>query len=151
MKRRSIRVVAVGLLAAGAIGVWPAAQLEAQPPVARDAGVIIRWNEITERTLIENAQPIPTSMLFYGFTSLAMYDAVVTIEGRYEPWSTLRRAKKHVPRSLPRRPTRTRCSSTTSRTRRQLSALTTRPRWPRSRMGSARCTGPASAGMRQMR
>ena len=96
LKRRSIGVVAVGLLAAGAVGVWPAARLEAKPPVARDAGVIIRWNEITERTLIENAQPIPTSMLFYGFTALAMYDAVVTIEGRFEPWSQLPRAKKHA-------------------------------------------------------
>ena len=68
----------------------------AVPVVARDASVIVEWNAITERTLIENAQPIPTSMLFYGFTALAMYDAVVTIEGRFEPWSQLPRAKKHA-------------------------------------------------------
>lgn len=96
MTRRSIGIFAVGLLAAGAVFVWPAARLEAKPPVARDAGVIIEWNQITERTLIENGQPIPTSMLFYGFTALAMYDAVVTIEGRFEPWSQLPRAKKHA-------------------------------------------------------
>ena len=44
--------------------------------------MIVEWNEITERTLAENAQPIFQSILFYGFTALAMYDAVVTIEGR---------------------------------------------------------------------
>ena len=34
--------------------------------------------------------------MYYGFTSLAMYDAVVTIEGRYEPWSELPRAHAHA-------------------------------------------------------
>ena len=84
MKGRSIRAVAVGLLAVGALGVWPSpVTTHADPPVARDAGVIVEWNEITERTLFENAQPIPTSLLFYGFSALAMYDAVVSIEGRF--------------------------------------------------------------------
>ena len=35
-------------------------------------------------------------MVYYGFTALAMYDAVVTIEGRYEPWSELPRAHAHA-------------------------------------------------------
>ena len=97
MKGRCIRAVAVGLLAVGALGVWPSpATTHADPPVARDAGVIIRWNEITERTLFENAQPIPTSLLFYGFSALAMYDAVVSIEGRFEPWSELPRPHAHA-------------------------------------------------------
>ena len=64
--------------------------------VARDAGVIVEWNEITERTLVENAQPIFQSLLYYGFTALAMYDAVVTIEGGYEPWTRLPRAHAHA-------------------------------------------------------
>ena len=34
--------------------------------------------------------------MYFGFTSLAMYDAVVTIEGRYEPWSELPRAHAHA-------------------------------------------------------
>ena len=87
MKRRSIGVVAVGVVG-GRRRVWAApATIHADPVVARDAGVIVEWNEITERTLVENAQPIFQSLLYYGFTALAMYDAVVTIEGGYAPWS----------------------------------------------------------------
>jgi hypothetical protein len=97
MNRRGIGAVAVGLLAAGMLNIWPApATGHADPRVARNAGVIVEWNRITERTLIENAQPIPTSMVFYGFTALAMYDAVVTIEGRFEPWTVLPRAHAHA-------------------------------------------------------
>jgi len=97
MNRRSIGTVAVGLFAAAALSAWAApATVDADPPVARDAAVIIRWNEITERTLIENAQPVPRWLVFFGFTSLAMYDAVVTIEGRYEPWSELPIAHAHA-------------------------------------------------------
>ena len=97
MQRRRIVVAGVGLLTAVALGTWVApVTVQADPPVARDAGVIVEWNRITERTLAENAQPIPTSMVFYGFTALAMYDAVVAIEGRFEPWSELPRAHAHA-------------------------------------------------------
>ena len=97
MNGRSIRTVAVALLAAAALSAGVAGvTAHADPPVARDAGVIIRWNEITERTLIENNKPVPMWLVYLGFTSLAMYDAVVTIEGRYEPWSELPRAQAHA-------------------------------------------------------
>jgi hypothetical protein len=97
MQRRRIVVAGVGLLTAVALGTWVApVTVQADPPVTRDAGVIVEWNRITERTLAENAQPIPTSMVFYGFTALAMYDAVVAIEGRFEPWSELPRAHAHA-------------------------------------------------------
>jgi hypothetical protein len=92
-----MRVVAVGLLAAGALGTWAAPEaIHATPPVDRDAAVIVRWNEITERTVAENAVPIPPSGLYFAFASLAMYDAVVTIEGRYEPWAPQPRAHRHA-------------------------------------------------------
>ena len=83
--RSRVMLTATAALVIGSVLAVPAA-IHADPPVARDAGVIIRWNEITERTLFENAQPIPTSLLFYGFSALAMYDAVVSIEGRFEPY-----------------------------------------------------------------
>jgi hypothetical protein len=96
MKRRRIGTVAVGLFAAAAF-VWVApATIHAEPVIARDAGVIMEWNEITERTLSESGQPLPNLIVYYGFTALAMYDAVVAIEGRYEPWSQLRRAQANA-------------------------------------------------------
>ena len=92
---------------------------QADPVVARDAGVIVEWNEITERTLVENAQPIFQSLLYYGFTALAMYDAVVSIEGGYEPWTRLPRATLTPhPRWRQRQPPMA-CCATTSRTPRQ--------------------------------
>jgi hypothetical protein len=97
MKRRKVLLtLAVVTGSAGLVTPLEPTTVTARPVVARDAGVIVEWTRITERTLIENSQPIPTSMLFYGFTALAMYDAVVTIEGRYEPWSTLRAPKRHA-------------------------------------------------------
>ena len=95
MKRRSIGTGALGVAVAASVWATPVT-IHADPPVARDAGVIVEWNVITERTLAENAQPIFQSILFYGFTALAMYDAVVTIEGGYEPWSELPRAHAHA-------------------------------------------------------
>jgi hypothetical protein len=92
MMRRRVATVAVGLLGVAVITWAVPVTAHADPPVARDAGVIVEWNEITERTLAENAQPIFQSILFYGFTALTMYDAVVTIEGGFEPWSQLPRA-----------------------------------------------------------
>ena len=96
MNTKSLKVVAVALFTTGAaVGALPA-ETSAGPEVTRDAAVIITWNEITERTLIENAQPVPMWLVYFGFTSLAMYDAVVTIEGRFEPWSELPRAHAHA-------------------------------------------------------
>ncbi|MFC6156805.1 vanadium-dependent haloperoxidase [Kribbella jiaozuonensis] len=49
--------------------------------------VITQWNTIAGRTIYaENATPVPVGSLYFGFVSLAVYDAVVAIEGRYEPY-----------------------------------------------------------------
>ena len=74
-----------------------AAPSQAAPPVAADPAVITEWNAIAARTIFtENATPIPSSALYFGFVSIAMYYAVVTIEGGYEPYSTLPRAHAHA-------------------------------------------------------
>jgi hypothetical protein len=66
---------------------------EASPDVAADPAVITEWNAIAVRTIFtENATPVPSSSLYFGFVSLAMYDAVVTIEGGYEPYAAQPRA-----------------------------------------------------------
>jgi hypothetical protein len=59
--------------------------------------VITEWNAIAARTIFtENATPIPTSGLYFGFVSLAVYDAVVAIEGRYEPVMPQPRPQAHA-------------------------------------------------------
>jgi hypothetical protein len=67
--------------------VLSAAPSRAAQPSAADASVVAEWNSIAVRTIFtENATPVPTSGLYFGFVSLAVHDAVVAIEGRYEPY-----------------------------------------------------------------
>ena len=133
-----------------AVGALPA-ETSAGPEVTRDAAVIIKWNEITERTLIENAQPVPTWLVYFGFTSLAMYDAVVTIEGRFEPWSELPRAHAHASPEVAAATAAYRVlshyfpNSTAALTADYEAALAA------SRKGSARCTAFVSVRMRLRR
>ncbi|MFD3445181.1 vanadium-dependent haloperoxidase [Microbacteriaceae bacterium 4G12] len=87
----------VGLLAPGALA-EPAGESRSS---RSDASVITEWNTIAERTIYaENATPIPSSSLYFGFVSIAMYDAVVAIEGGYTTYTpqpaTHRRASSRV-------------------------------------------------------
>jgi hypothetical protein len=57
--------------------------------------VIAEWNEIAARTIFtENATPIPSSGLYFGFVSIAVYDAVVSIEGGYQPYFDQRGSRR---------------------------------------------------------
>ena len=82
--------VAVATAVTGAAGVAAASPSAAarNSHVAADAGVITEWNAIAERTIFTEAgTPIPPSALYFGFVSAAVYNAVVTIEGRYQPYT----------------------------------------------------------------
>ncbi len=99
MPKKSLRIFTVALLAtAGAL--TPAAlttAAAAAPSVATDSAVITEWNAIAERTIFaENEVPVPASNLYFGFVSIAMYDAVVSIEGRYEPYAYRPAAHRHA-------------------------------------------------------
>jgi len=102
MIHRTLRATSVRLLAVFALltlsaviaGIAPGS-VAADPPEARDPSVIVDWSAIAERTLAENAVPIPAQGLYLAFASLAAYDAVVTIEGRYTPWTPQPRAHAH--------------------------------------------------------
>ena len=49
--------------------------------------MVVSWNSIAERTIFaENATPVPVSGLYFGYVSIAVYDAVVAINGRYQPY-----------------------------------------------------------------
>ncbi len=70
-----------------------ATPVQAVPPASSDPAVVTAWNGIANRTIFaENATPVPASGLYFGFVSLAVYDAVVTIEGGYQPYTRLPRA-----------------------------------------------------------
>jgi hypothetical protein len=90
MLTTSFPVPAVALAAVVGIlsPVVPAEQDAQSHHPSSAASVITDWNAIAERTIFaENATPVPSSSLYFGFVSIAMYDAVVAIEGGYEPYS----------------------------------------------------------------
>jgi hypothetical protein len=97
--RKSLRLVAVPLVAA-ACGITPTVLVRPGPAVAHvdsNPVVITRWNEIAARTIFtENSTPIPASGLYFGFVSIAVYDAVVTIKGGYEPYARQPRAHRRA-------------------------------------------------------
>ncbi|MET4638842.1 vanadium-dependent haloperoxidase [Mycetocola sp. 2940] len=69
----------------------------AHPHDAADPAVITQWDAIANRTIFtENATPPPSSNLYFGYVSIAVYDAVVAIEGEYEPYNPQPRAHRHA-------------------------------------------------------
>ncbi len=79
-----VTAVAVAGLATTAVAVPPSVATSVRHS---DPAVITAWNSIAVRTIFtENATPIPSSGLYFGFVSIAVYDAVVAIEGRYQPY-----------------------------------------------------------------
>lgn len=70
---------------------------QASPSSTADPAVFTHWNEIAVRTIFaDNEVPIPASGLYFSFMSIAMYDAVVAIEGRYQPYAEQPRAHRHA-------------------------------------------------------
>ena len=89
MNRKRSYFFTVALVAAvGLVSVAVPTTSNAAPPVAKSAAVITHWSAIAQRTLFtENATPVPVAPLYLGFMSLAVYDAVVAIEGRYTQYA----------------------------------------------------------------
>lgn len=69
----------------GLAGAPPLAPASAAPRVDGSAAVVVRWNQIAERTITAGNPAIPSSALYYGHVGLAVHDAVVAVAGRYEP------------------------------------------------------------------
>ena len=85
-RKRSVPIVAALAAACLAPSVVVAAPGQAAPSGAANPAVVAEWNAIAARTFAENAISINASALYYGFVSIAVYDAVVAIEGGYEPY-----------------------------------------------------------------
>ena len=92
--RATVVTVAALLLATPAALTRPA---QAGPRVARDPAVITIWDAIAVRTIVvQGLKPPPVTQLYLGFVSAAMYNAVVTIDGRFAPYTTQPRAHAHA-------------------------------------------------------
>jgi hypothetical protein len=70
---------------------------QATPPIAADPAEIGKWHAIATRTVVtEHGTPAATMALYFSLASIAMYDAVVTIEGGYEPYAPQPRAQANA-------------------------------------------------------
>jgi hypothetical protein len=84
--RRSLATgTAALLLASLAVGAPPTATAKDTNPAA--AAVVSEWNEIAQKTLLaDTAKAIPEDFLYMGLVQAAVYNAVVGIEGDYQPY-----------------------------------------------------------------
>jgi hypothetical protein len=90
MRRRRLAAVAAGVTAAVTLTQLPASAAEETSPTdpARDAAVIGRWNEVAMGVLTPSGRPLLTQPFVVAAMHVAMYDAVVAIEGQYRPFGT---------------------------------------------------------------
>jgi hypothetical protein len=92
--RATVLLVAALLLATPAALARPA---QAGPRVARDPAVVRTWDAIAVRTIVvQGLKPPPVAQLYLGFVSAAMYNAVVTIDGRFTPYASQPRPPAHA-------------------------------------------------------
>jgi hypothetical protein len=100
MRKRIFVRATVLLLAAMLLLATPAAlarPAQAGPRVARDPAVIRTWNAIAVRTIVvQGLKPPPVAQLYLGFVSAAVYNAVVTIDGRFTPYASQPRPPGHA-------------------------------------------------------
>jgi len=99
MRRRILVRATVVLVAALLLATpgAPASPAQATPAVARDPAVITTWDAIAVRTIVvQGLKPPPVAQLYLGFVSAAIYNAVVTIDGRFAPYTTQPRPPAHA-------------------------------------------------------
>lgn len=84
MKTRTLLVLGALMLLLALPGTL---RVRAAPPTASSPDAVIHWNEIAQRAIMQVAkQSVPQSSIYFAFPSAAVYDAVVAIEGGYQPY-----------------------------------------------------------------
>ena len=57
------------------------------PAAAASPSTVVAWNKIAEDTVVGSGAFQNEGWIYLSYTELAVYDAVVAIDGRYEPWA----------------------------------------------------------------
>ena len=93
-RRRGARVLAAVASVIAALVLVPLPAQASQPK--DDPAVVSTWNALAVSTLLGDTSKAPVEALLYvGFVQAAVYNAVVGIDGRYQPY----RFSGHAPRS----------------------------------------------------
>jgi hypothetical protein len=56
------------------------------PATVANPQVVLDWNATAAATVLASGKPQPESMVYIGLTQAAVYDAVIAIEGGFEPY-----------------------------------------------------------------
>ena len=68
-------------LVASVLGVILVTNAQAGDPIAA-------WNQISQNAVVASKHPLPVTSVEFAMVQLAIYDAVESIDGRYEPYYT---------------------------------------------------------------
>src|SRR5215218_3124325 len=87
MKRKRTNVLRVVAIAAVALAVATSAGTIRDAAAALPPGnTVAQWNKIAEDTVVGSGAFQPEGFLYMAYVSAAVYDAVVAIEGGFEPY-----------------------------------------------------------------
>ena len=86
MNRRPPVVLALAVLVLWAAGAAPARARPRSVATVASPRVVLDWNATAAATLLASGKPQPESMVYIGLTQAAVYDAVIAIEGGFEPY-----------------------------------------------------------------
>ena len=84
--RRLARVPAVITIASLALAVVFSAGLRHAVAALPPGNSVAQWNQIAENTVVGSGAFLPESFVYMAYASAAVYDAVVAIEGGFEPY-----------------------------------------------------------------
>ncbi len=95
--RRGLSVVLIAGLGMAAQLTFASTVHAVDVPGKASPAVVTQWNVIANRTVFtENLNPIPSSSVYFSFMSIAMFDAVVAIDGGYRPYAYRGPAPRHA-------------------------------------------------------
>jgi hypothetical protein len=83
-QRLVLSALAVFVVAANVAAAAPARPRQAATVASPQ--VVLDWNATAAATLLASGKPQPESMVYIGLTQAAVYDAVIAIEGGFEPY-----------------------------------------------------------------
>jgi hypothetical protein len=86
MKGQPLVVSALALFALSANVAAATPALPRQAASVASPQVVLDWNATAAATLLASGKPQPESMVYIGLTQAAVYDAVIAIEGGFEPY-----------------------------------------------------------------
>jgi hypothetical protein len=86
MKGRRTNVLRVVAIAAIALALAVSAGTRNAAATPPPGNTVAQWNQIAEDTVVGSGTFLPEGFLYMAYPSAAVYDAVVAIEGGFEPY-----------------------------------------------------------------